>query len=145
MNCNMLTDEQKATARPLPIFKPELRQAIRDGRKTQTRRIVKNTDMLPEIPTSPYGKPGDIAYLREPLWKHGKVDYSVEQGPVFYADEPEWFLGNDGVLRYRYSPDGHLPARERSQQTLKADPDWSTGYRTSARPTRSLRVSHTKE
>lgn len=85
----MLDADQKADARPLPIFKPELRAAIREGRKTQTRRLMKGTPIEPlciseasdgtmlvgqgngTVPSSwircQYGKVGDICYLREPL------------------------------------------------------------------------------
>lgn len=127
----MLTDEQKANARRLPIFKPRLRQSIRDRRKTQTRRVIDcccnhnhlgrllGTWGLSEPPhiwdgdenflwnlqgrrpkpgewveqyqtevddhacqrvSCPYGKPGDIAYLREPLWEAG-------DGGVLYRDD----------------------------------------------------------
>jgi hypothetical protein len=80
--------------RPSPLFVRELRDAIRAGRKTQTRRVCKpfelnasglwlqnGTAFLRTVPQmsdsellasyakrcAPHGKPGDIWYLREPL------------------------------------------------------------------------------
>lgn len=83
--------------RPMPVFKPELRQANRDGRKSQTRRV-----MVPQPPHHsitiypddkfnvqvgtvfymhcPYGKAGDYCYMREPLY-HGFG------GVAYYRDD----------------------------------------------------------
>jgi len=79
--------------RPMPVFKPELRKANRDGLKSQTRRV-----MVPQvgdvywekkmndasiwnprkelIQFCPYGKAGDLVYMREPLYRgFGGVAY----------------------------------------------------------------------
>ena len=79
--------------RPSPIFTRENRQANRDGRKTQTRRIIKLDELYRDdgtlcwhyltgaadgrywrnmtdgemCATAPHGKPGDVWYMREPL------------------------------------------------------------------------------
>lgn len=68
--------------KPLPTFKPALRQAIRDRRKFMTRRVVKpqppKLNPEPTLPALPaikwpedkgcrHGKAGEIRYLREPL------------------------------------------------------------------------------
>ena len=76
------------TVRPSPTFDALQRQQNRDGRKTQTRRIIKGLgvfvetqmDMAPPIldgdkwiwpdgttAKPPHGQPGDIWYMREPL------------------------------------------------------------------------------
>lgn len=65
-------------ATPMPPFIRELRDAIREGRKTETRRVVKNVSK-----PCPYGKWGQRKYLREPLvnvkgWAH----YADDLAPV---------------------------------------------------------------
>ncbi len=103
--------------RPSPLFKPELRQANRDGRKTMTRRVVKlpdpswilgkrpaswgpqddvwpfytMTDPTGTYPTgirSPRGKPGDVWYMMEPLNRaDGKHVYYCDTGGRVYVDD----------------------------------------------------------
>ena len=66
--------------RELPIiFSGEMVRAILDGRKTQTRRVVKGEALewlqpgmftrgfvaLPENKMCPYGQPGDLLWVRE--------------------------------------------------------------------------------
>lgn len=88
--------------RPMPVFKPELRQANRDGLKSQTRRVI---DPQPKIGLlqgaldahwydtdyeclghvgkyvkCPYGYAGDYCYMREPLY-HGFG------GVAYYRDD----------------------------------------------------------
>lgn len=70
--------------RRLPIFKKFLRDAIRDGVKTQTRRVAKPQQECP------YGKPGEIQVMPEPLKKTKKVEYKNCNGyrfaiPAYYA------------------------------------------------------------
>lgn len=105
----------------LPPFKPELRQAIREGRKTQTRRVFKDkisadcvrVDYCAEVdkwyqmyhdsalgrlhPKSwghkcPYGKPGDMRFLIEPLNSYNTgtgiyAAYSDTGGPVLIDEK----------------------------------------------------------
>lgn len=85
--------------RPMPVFKPELRQANRDGRKSQTRRVIdpqiewqedifqrRKTGTIDQftysefMDTCPYGKAGDFCYMREPLY-HGFG------GVAYYRDD----------------------------------------------------------
>lgn len=148
----------RETARPLPVFKLELRQAIRDGRKTHTRGIVN-----PQPPRSatgvkcelyhplrvakngveypapqqwgftgedydwpcPHGKPGDIAYLREPLWRRSN-DSAISQRFARYQDNPEWAVDADLHRLEKVSDD-----REKAAAQLAASPDWSVGQWTS--------------
>ncbi len=63
-----------------PIFKPENRDAIREGRKTETRRVIKPQPIGIVATKHRYGKPGDLRVLREPLCK--KAD-----GSACYADD----------------------------------------------------------
>ena len=85
--------------RPAPMFKAELRQAIREGRKTQTRRVVTHPERLDglmlageEQNWAPYGAPGDMWYLREPLRPSGAR-------VVVYADDgqPVWLGGAETI------------------------------------------------
>lgn len=89
--------------RAMPVFKPEMRKANRDGLKSQTRRVMK---LQPECKGAleitaagklwyifphgdgekehfvqcPYGKAGDYCYMREPLY-HGFG------GVAYYRDD----------------------------------------------------------
>lgn len=74
--------------RAMPVFKPEMRKANRDGLKSKTRRVVtlKNEYGLPlhysrivDHPC-PYGRAGDYCYMREPLY-HGFG------GVAYYRDD----------------------------------------------------------
>lgn len=84
--------------RALPIFKPEMRKANRDGLKSQTRRVMDpqpprhSFTMCPNekfnVKVSelfymhcPYGKVGDYVYMREPLYHgFGGVAYYKDDG-----------------------------------------------------------------
>lgn len=127
------------------LFNDEMARAIVDGRKTQTRRIVKpakcrNTplcDLSPceiageinrgDYSNSPYGKPGDLIYVREtflgPLvdpdgdypdgWHHVKhCIYRADGHPM-----PE-YVDMDDNLRFGWKPSIHMP-RWASRLTLK--------------------------
>lgn len=85
--------------RPMPVFKPELRKANRDGLKSMTRRVIEpqiewQEDIFQRrksgtidqftysefIGTCPYGNVGDYCYMREPLY-HGFG------GVAYYRDD----------------------------------------------------------
>jgi hypothetical protein len=51
------------------LFSGEMVRAILDGKKTQTRRVIKN------INDCPYGKPGDCLWVREGLQRAKKLDF----------------------------------------------------------------------
>ena len=68
--------------KPMPPFVHEMRVANRGNRKTQTRRVVqeKGLKFLAEkgikeiVNVCPYGQPGDLRYMREPLcWGQGDL------------------------------------------------------------------------
>lgn len=80
-----LAKMEKERAGPMPMFVRELREAIRAGRKTQTRRVIKfpvidrngtgcdiagceiNSCLEQGLELALYGPVGCIRYLREPL------------------------------------------------------------------------------
>lgn len=80
------------------IFSAPMVQAILDGRKTQTRRVLKRDKVYngfafddPRIARAcPYGQPGDRLWVRETYWQQ---PYSAEV--IYRADDPgvalKWF------------------------------------------------------
>ena len=98
--------------RPI-LFKGEMVRAIMEGRKTQTRRIVKNTDLIETIEDGipyyqdeygdyhktesacPYGKIGSLLWVRETFnsdWCD-HVIYKADGGSAIsagYDSEPKW-------------------------------------------------------
>lgn len=121
--------------RPI-LFSAPMVRAILDGRKTQTRRIVKNPDSAISgcdisalIDQSsvieshcPYGKVGDQLWVREkfqPLWAEGfdwdsekKPDYKIGFGyDISYPATDgivEWIDGDDNITD-RCRPSIHMP------------------------------------
>ncbi len=76
-----ITKPYTAKSRPI-LFKSEMIRAILDGRKTQTRRVIKvewsrcldleePEDLQKAIDQCPYGKSGDFLWVRE-TWATGK-------------------------------------------------------------------------
>lgn len=106
--------------RPI-IMTGESVRAILDGRKTQTRRVIKPqppawaTDLQPNVgpwvsfhgdhpedgpsmwtPRCPYGKPGDLLWVRETHWRNTHPDrVFVEQAAFERHDKPDriWLNG----------------------------------------------------
>ncbi|MBC3214277.1 hypothetical protein [Serratia fonticola] len=116
------------------IFNDDMVRAIKDGRKTQTRRPVKAStsdllDLQEKYPHKkyniecPFGKPGDRLWVRE-TWQGPLVDYddaySMFKDPtphqkvencVYRADGgpcPE-FTDVDDELRQGWRPSTHMP------------------------------------
>lgn len=95
--------------RELPIlFTGEMVRAILDGRKTQTRRVVKLRPPYGDgLMPCPYGAPGDLLWVREawhPVVAHGCVMNTCDCGDVnvFYRasdpnrqSEPRFFNDRD--------------------------------------------------
>jgi len=131
----------------MPLFKPELRQAIRDGRKTQTRRVIKPQPLecphcanegfwigteqytgepeqvqcefcytQPSVftyksnpPECPYGKPGDIRVMTEPLVKdEGRNAVYSDDNKLVQMPDYDAYMGYD-PLPWRWKRDT-LPA-----------------------------------
>jgi len=76
------------------IFSAEMVRAIIDGRKTQTRRVVKGN---PRYINPPYGS-GDILWVRE-TWAYGQ--------PYWYKATDEKNLVSNGSIKWR--PSIHMP------------------------------------
>ncbi len=117
--------------RPMPVFKPEMREANRQGDKSQTRRVMDPQPFPYDVgqPTRdmswksyiypddkfakivvrhcPYGDAGDYCYMREPLMRHGKfARYKDNDAPVLslLTGEPlEWRWKKD-VLSSIFMP-----------------------------------------
>lgn len=102
------------------IFSAPMIQAILAGKKSQTRRVIKNLDMIQDVrdgvpyfedaygdwhktsTACPYGQPGDQLWLRETwdlrywkYWEDGGYDYREWHGPL-----PR-FLPSGWVINYR--------------------------------------------
>ena len=123
--------------RPI-LFNTEMVQAIMDGRKTQTRRLVKTTDVIPlhwysdaaaktyifhadscNVKKAPCD-PGDILWVRE-TWCKGRVEYGEEPDGrnVPYIGQctgddgfipKEWALRHDvGIEDVVWKPSSHMP------------------------------------
>ena len=117
--------------REFPIlFSAPMVRAILDGRKTQTRRVVKPQPNVvhaiyndASIATNllfrkcdqrihcPYGQPGNRLWVRE-TWarddEDGAVMFRADCG--LGGDADDWQRGiNDGAPRYRWRPSIHLP------------------------------------
>ena len=113
------------------MFKAPLVRAILEGRKTQTRRIVKGVGHdnciqvrqpgktkarvfshvmdAPKLGLCPMGKPGDRIYVRE-TWANGTHALAAEReedGPFVYAADGD--LAVQGRLGERWKPAIHMP------------------------------------
>jgi len=121
--------------RPI-LFNAEMVRAILDGRKTQTRRVIKPQPIIVgdglSWPLCPYGIPGDRLWVREtfalessqevsydPPFKDGRplleVDGGFEHGtwweqPHYKATDPEPELSYDGEGPcVKWSPSIYMP------------------------------------
>lgn len=87
--------------RPI-IFSAPMVLAILAGRKTQTRRIIRNPARCP------YGVPGDLLYVRETFFKHGSF--------VWYKDCADDFglvaFPNGREVNPRWKPSIHMPKKD---------------------------------
>ena len=90
-------------------------QAIRDGRKTQTRRVVKARSYISDIEDGvpyemteddsqpikcPYGQPGDVIWVRETFAHTSQLNINPEDenyGYVYKADGQPWEIGRAHV------------------------------------------------
>lgn len=106
----------QATERPI-LFSAPMVRAILEGRKTQTRRIVKHQP-LPWVgpdppgwpPPCPYGQLGDRLWVRE-TWAQPT---SLDPGPTFYRADypscvPRQFENVPPAEAVRWRPSIHMP------------------------------------
>lgn len=121
-------------AKPI-IFSDEMVRAIRDGRKTMTRRVAKLTDAghvkeprghrrwHPADPDAwlacPYGQPGDLLWVRETCRAHELTDAEAESDLYGVEDRvgdeaPPY--GLDGVV---YRADNKFREIENSQEAAE--------------------------
>jgi hypothetical protein len=122
--------------RPI-LFSGPMVRAILAGRKTQTRRIVKNQEWynlkgdygnrLRGVDRCPYGQPGERLWVREtwtpdhsPFYPHFPVAYRADagfdyerndKGETYSPEQKAWFP-------YRWRPSIHMP-RIASRITLE--------------------------
>lgn len=101
------------------IFSPPMVRAILEGRKTQTRRVVKpnhmvmdhgedvagqciNAGYIPCLPLCPYGKPGDRLWVRE-------THLPKASGTIYRADFSEVEAAGLGGMYGGWKPSIHMP------------------------------------
>jgi hypothetical protein len=110
------------------LFKPEMVNAILEGRKTQTRRVVKKP-ALPDLveylyedftegwlECCPYGKVGDRLFVRE-AWSIAEKKFDPEVSRIVYRADGVDPLP-DATGRARWRPSIHMP-RAASRLTLE--------------------------
>jgi hypothetical protein len=114
-------------ARPILMSAPMIR-ALLDGRKTQTRRIVKERYIEFLRPTSsddpsrmkpcPYGQPGDLLWVRE-TWSPSVEPENHVHARLGFTYRADWDHFDDMELRdFRWKPSLHMP-RIASRLTLE--------------------------
>ncbi len=120
---------QGPKARPILMSTPMVRALI-EGRKTQTRRVVKNPPRLraagwskieygpicSQLPRAcPYGRPGEFLWVRERFtWsvvEAGTTKRLLDSSPLYYAENEGW----DDI---KWKPSLHMP-RWASRLTLE--------------------------
>ena len=140
------------------LFNTEMVRALLDGRKTQTRRIIKpqpgrGVDHVYSRPDGlfigchlpapagvgggnpfpcPYGKPGDLLYVKEVCWMWGRwlEDGKTKTGhqawrfeadqhdPRTVFDKPDWTVKRNGDVGWVYRHARFMP-RKASHLTLR--------------------------
>jgi hypothetical protein len=97
--------------RPI-LFKPEMVNAILEGKKTQTRRVVKIRKAVDEIirplpDICPYGVVGDRLWVRE-AWSIAEKKFDPEVSRIVYRADGVDPLP-DATGRARWRPSIHMP------------------------------------
>jgi hypothetical protein len=91
--------------RPI-LFSSQMVKAILEGRKTQTRRLIKpqGSYIDPEkMINCKYGKPGERLWVRE-TWSPTSIDYKKTQCDVIYKADFNTLLMNN-----TWKPSIHMP------------------------------------
>ncbi len=103
--------------RPI-LFSTAMISAILDGRKTQTRRVIKDQSLITKIPAtltmehSKFGRPGDLLWVREKFsllgyWDEGVPVHHIDGQNVIYYQEIGDFEWHDGDGYTEYRKDGN--------------------------------------
>lgn len=100
--------------------------AIFEGRKTQTRRVVKPQpifDSKPDAWDCPYGQPGDLLWVRETWAAAGQHDDRAPRDITTRMVRDVWYQAQEAdrrpnFMRGRWRPSIHMP-RWASRLTLK--------------------------
>ena len=117
------------------LFRGEMVRAILDGRKTQTRRVIKpqpelrangsvlwwKNDMLVPESTyrSPYGAPGDRLWVRESFcYTEGGIAVCHKENCTKDEFREGWWIGNIFIGPVKWRPPIHMP-RWASRITLE--------------------------
>lgn len=103
---------QTIKERPI-IFSGAMIRALLEGRKTQTRRVVRTTYRIEQV-KCPYGKPGDRLWVRE-TWAGGIPGCESQGGYSYKADH---ITGNDGPFEIKWRSPIYMP-RNASRITLQ--------------------------
>lgn len=114
--------------RPI-LFSGEMVRAILDGRKTQTRRVVK-----PQPPNWAWTRVKEYAEIRGLTQQVGKIEYWIKPCPYGQPGDRLWVretwraeelpvYGEDGI---RYRADNHFQIIE---NTFEASEKWGDAYR----------------
>jgi hypothetical protein len=111
--------------RPI-LFSTAMVQAILDGRKTQTRRVVnphhaplefEPNEWVINLAFCPYGQPGDVLWVRETFAHTSQLNLNAEDdnyGYVYKADGQPW----EDYEGWKWRPSIHMP-REAARLFLR--------------------------
>lgn len=80
------------------LFSTDMVQAIIDGRKTQTRRVMKNPEV--SMQNCPYGQPGDVLWVRESFGYTNACELRYKAN----AEQPKYDKPHTG-----WKPSIHMP------------------------------------
>lgn len=134
------TETPTTTDRPI-LFSGKMVQAILEGRKTQTRRIIKYRDPRWEVSDDaltgkiwpywpdyvhggelddsncicPYGQSGDRLWVRE-TWQYTGPELNDEPGYVYRATDPDWA----SMEGWKWKPSIFMP-RQASRISLEIE------------------------
>jgi hypothetical protein len=121
------------------IFDDAMVRAILDGRKTQTRRVVR-----PEVKVCPYGGQGDCLWVKEAYILENNYEIGVSE-PPFYDRPIKWYGAGDWQWweqpHYRATdPDPQLDCPEIIWRPAQFMPRWASRITLVIRDVRTERL-----